>query len=93
MDFYEHFLVPVGTWTMNGAIPQLVDALTSFGNNIHWEELNKSLINFWDALAPFAKNVGQGIVDFYKDLLNVGENFINSTVPGGLNSIAEAIKI
>lgn len=92
MDFYEHFLVPVGTWTMNGAIPQLVDALTSFGNNIHWEELNKSLKNFWDALAPFAKNVGQGIVDFYKDLLNVGENFINSTVPGGLNSIAEAIK-
>lgn len=92
MDFYEHFLVPVGTWTMNGAIPQLVDALTSFGNNIHWEELNKSLKNFWDALAPFAKNVGQGIVDFYKDLLNVGENFINSTVPGGLNSIADAIK-
>ena len=92
MDFYEHFLVPVGTWTMNGAIPQLVDALTSFGNNIHWEELNKSLKNFWDALAPFAKNVGQGIVDFYKDLLNVGENFINSTVPGCLNSIAEAIK-
>lgn len=92
MDFYEHFLVPVGTWTMNGAIPQLVDALTSFGNNIHWEELNKSLKNFWDALAPFAKNVGQGIVDFYKDLLNVGDNFINSTVPGGLNSIAEAIK-
>lgn len=92
MDFYEHFLVPVGTWTMNGAIPQLVDALTSFGNNIHWEELNKSLKNFWDALAPFAKNVGQGIVDFYKDLLNVGEDFINSTVPGGLNSIAEAIK-
>lgn len=92
MDFYEHFLVPVGTWTMNGAIPQLVDALTSFGNNIHWEELNKSLKNFWDALVPFAKNVGQGIVDFYKDLLNVGENFINSTVPGGLNSIAEAIK-
>lgn len=92
MDFYEHFLVPVGTWTMNGAIPQLVDALTSFGNNIHWEELNKSLKNFWDALAPFAKNVGQGLVDFYKDLLNVGENFINSTVPGGLNSIAEAIK-
>nr|DAT53003.1 MAG TPA: minor tail protein [Caudoviricetes sp.] len=92
MDFYEYFLVPVGTWTMNGAIPQLVDALTNFGNNIHWEELNKSLKNFWDALAPFAKNVGQGLVDFYKDLLNVGENFINSTVPGGLNSIAEAIK-
>lgn len=92
MDFYEHFLVPVGTWTMNGAIPQLVDALTSFGNNIHWEELNSALKNFWDALAPFAQNVGQGIVDFFKDLLDVGENFINTTLPGGLNSIADAIK-
>ena len=92
MDFYEHFLVPVGTWTMNDAIPQLVDALTDFGNNIHWDDLNDALKDFWDALAPFAQNVGQGIVDFYKDLLDVGENFINTTVPGGLNSIADAIK-
>lgn len=92
MDFYEKFLVPVGTWTMNSAIPELVDALTNFGNNIHWDELNSALKNFWDALAPFAQNVGQGIVDFFKDLLAVGENFINTTVPGGLNSIADAIK-
>lgn len=92
MDFYEHFLIPVGTWTMNSAIPELVDALTNFGNNIHWDELNSALKNFWDALAPFAQNVGQGIVDFFKDLLDVGENFINTTVPGGLNSIADAIK-
>ena len=92
MDFYEKFLVPVGAWTMNRAIPELVDALTNFGNNIHWDELNSALKNFWDALAPFAQNVGQGIVDFFKDLLDVGENFINTTVPGGLNSIADAIK-
>lgn len=92
MDFYEKFLVPVGTWTMNSAIPELVDALTNFGNNIHWDELNSALKNFWDALAPFAQNVGQGIVDFFKDLLDVGENFINTTLPGGLNSIADAIK-
>lgn len=92
MDFYEKFLVPVGAWTMNSAIPELVDALTNFGNNIRWDELNSALKNFWDALAPFAQNVGQGIVDFFKDLLDVGENFINTTVPGGLNSIADAIK-
>lgn len=92
MDFYEKFLVPVGAWTMNSAIPELVNALTNFGNNIHWDELNSALKNFWDALAPFAQNVGQGIVDFFKDLLDVGENFINTTLPGGLNSIANAIK-
>ena len=92
MDFYEDFLVPVGAWTMNSAIPQLVDALTDFGNNIRWSDLNSALKTFWKALAPFAQNVGQGIVDFYKDLLKVGKNFINTTVPGGLNSIATAIK-
>lgn len=92
MDFYEKFLVPVGAWTMNSAIPELVDALTNFGNNINWNELNSALKNFWDALSPFAQNVGQGIVDFFKDLLDVGENFINTTLPGGLNSIADAIK-
>ena len=92
MDFYEHFLVPVGSWTMNNAVPELIDALTKLGNNIHWSEINSALKTLWNALAPFAQNVGQGIVDFYKDLMGVGGDFINSVVPGGLNSIADAIK-
>ena len=92
MDFYEHFLVPIGTWTMNNAVPELIDALTKLGNDIHWTEINSALKTLWDALAPFAQNVGQGLVDFYKDLMGVGGDFINSVVPGGLNSIADAIK-
>lgn len=92
MDFYEHFLVPIGTWTMNNAVPELIDALTKLGNDIHWTEINSALKTLWDDLAPFAQNVGQGIVDFYKDLMGVGGDFINSVVPGGLNSIADAIK-
>lgn len=92
MDFYEYFLKPVAVWTMGEGIQQLVDALTDFGNKIHWEEINKSLRNFWQAIAPFAVSIGQGIVNFFKNLLSVGGDFINKVVPGGLNSLAEAIK-
>lgn len=92
MDFYERFLKPVAVWTMSDGIPQLVDALTEFGNKIHWNEINDALVNLWDALAPFTKSVGQGLINFLKDLLNVGADFINGVVPDGLNKLAEAIK-
>lgn len=92
MDFYEHFLKPVAIWTIGDGIPQLLDALTKFGETIHWDKINAALQNLWNALAPFAKQVGQGIVNFFKKLLDVGADFINAVVPGGLNSLAEAIK-
>lgn len=92
MDFYEFFLKPVAVWTMGEGIPQLVDALSEFANTIHWGEINKALWNLWDALAPFAKSVGQGLIDFFKGLLKIGANFINKVVPGGLNGLADAIR-
>lgn len=92
MDFYEHFLKPVAVWTLGDGIPQLLDALTKFGNAIHWDEINAALVNLWDALAPFAQEVGQGIVNFFKKLLDVGADFINGTVPGAINRLAEAIR-
>lgn len=92
MDFYENFLKPISVWTMNEAIPRLVDALTRFGNAIHWDELNAALSDFWSALAPFAQNVGEGLVSFFENLLGVGSDFINDKVPNGLKSISEALR-
>lgn len=92
MDFYENFLKPISVWTMNEAIPRLVDALTRFGNAIHWDELNAALSDFWSALAPFAQNVGEGLVSFFENLLKIGADFINDKVPGGLKSISEALR-
>lgn len=92
MDFYENFLKPISVWTMNEAIPRLVDALTRFGNTIHWDELNAALSDFWSALAPFAQNVGEGLVSFFENLLGVGSDFINDKVPNGLKSISEALR-
>ncbi len=92
MDFYEKFLKPISVWTMSEAIPDLVDALTDFNDKIKWDEINEALSNFWEALEPFAESVGRGLVNFFKDLLSVGADFINATVPDGLNSLADAIK-
>lgn len=92
MDFYENFLKPISVWTMNEAIPRLVDALTRFGNTIHWDELNAALSDFWSALAPFAQTVGEGLVSFFENLLKIGADFINDKVPNGLKSISEALR-
>lgn len=91
MDFYEKFLQPIAVWTMSTAIPQLVDIMTKFINSIDWNAITTALGNFWEAMAPFAMNVGQGLINFFGNLMDVGVDFINAVVPGGLNGIAEAI--
>lgn len=90
-DFYEHFLVPIGKWTLGEGLPRFLDITNEFLKKIHWDEISEALRNFWDALAPFAINVGRGLLDFYEDLMDVGADFINAVVPGGLNALAKAL--
>ena len=90
-DFYDDFLVPVGRWTLGKGIPDLVNATNDFLNKIHWERINTSLKQFWQALAPFATSVGDGLIEFYRDLTSIGADFINKVVPGGLDALANAL--
>lgn len=92
MDFYEGFLKPVAVWALGEGLPQLVDIMTGFIDTIDWERLLESLRNFWNALAPFATAVGQGLINFFGDLMEFGADFINKVVPGGLDALAEAIR-
>ena len=91
-DFYHSFLVPVGQWVLGEGLPMLVDAINDFLNKIDWKAINDALKRFWEALAPFATSVGKGLIEFFKDLLDVGADFINAIVPGGLNAIAGAME-
>lgn len=91
-DFYSEFLVPVGRWALGKGIPDLVNATNDFLNKIDWTRINKSLKEFWKALAPFAENVGDGIIEFYNDLTSIGADFINKVVPGGLDALSNALK-
>lgn len=91
-DFWNYFLVPLGSWTLGEGFPRFIDITNDFLKAVDWDAINEALRNFWKALEPFAEKVGEGLLDFYKDLSNIGANFINAVVPGGLNALADALK-
>lgn len=90
-DFYHEFLVPLGKWTLGTGIPMFADAVNNFLLKVNWPAINEALKNFWKALEPFAEKVGEGLLKFFYDLLDVGADFINLVVPGGLNALATAL--
>lgn len=91
-DFWDYFLVPLGKWTLGEGLPRFINITNDFLTSINWSDINDALRNFWKALEPFAENVGMGLIDFYEDLTKIGADFINSTVPGGINKLAEALR-
>lgn len=90
-DFWKYFLVPLGSWALGEGFPRFIDITNDFLKTINWDAINEALRNFWQALEPFAENVGEGVLDFYEDLSDLGAAFINSVVPGGLNALADAL--
>ena len=91
-DFWNEFLVPVGKWTLGTGLPMLIDNINAFLMKIDFPAINDALRNFWQALAPFSMKVGEGLIDFFGDLLSVGADFINFTVPNGINNMADALR-
>lgn len=91
-DFWSEFLVPVGKWTIGTGLPMLVDNINAFLMKIDFPAINDALRNFWQALTPFATKVGEGLIEFFGDLLSIGADFINFTVPNGINRVAEALR-
>lgn len=91
-DFWSEFLVPVGKWTLGTGLPMLVDNINAFLMKIDFPAINDALRNFWQALTPFATKVGEGLIEFFGDLLSIGADFINFTVPNGINRVAEALR-
>lgn len=90
MDFYNNFLRPLATWTMNEALPRLNETLVNMSENIHWNELNSSLGKLWSALEPLAESVGRGLVNFFEDLSELGIDFLNR-LPPFFEGLADAI--
>jgi phage-related minor tail protein len=68
-DFYNEFLVPVGQWTLGEGLPRLIDGLTKIVSGVDWGYLNSSLKDLWTSLAPFATNIGEGLLGFYEQVL------------------------
>lgn len=91
-DFWEHFLKPVGNWVLGEGLPRFVDAITNGLQKVNWGRLNKSLNNFWDALAPFSIKIGEGLLWFWENVLvPLATWTVSYAVPRFLDSISDAL--
>lgn len=91
-DFWKHFLVPLGKWTLGEkGLPRLINAFNDFLVKINWDKINASLVQLWDALEPFAENVGTGLLDFFDDFFDKAADGVNK-LPGMIDKITAFIK-
>lgn len=77
-DFYIKVLLPLGKWSIEKGLPELIQVFTDFNNKVEWEQIRERLNRVWDALEPFAETVGEGLVDFIRDISDALADFVNS---------------
>lgn len=77
-DFYTQVLLPLGKWTLEKGLPELLDVFTAFNEKVDWDALRTRLSEFWDHLEPFAETVGEGLIIFIERVSDVLADFINS---------------
>ena len=93
IDFYEHFLVPVGGWTLGEGLPRFIDAMTNEISEIDFENLNQSFNTLWESLSPFAINVGEGLLWFWENVLvPIGGYVINDLLPSFLELLSSVLE-
>jgi len=93
-DLYNNFMVPVGKWALGKGIPGLVTALNNLLSAVDWDTLNSALGDLFDALSKMTIGIGQGLVDFAKDLSKALKPAIGTTstlLAKAISSIADSL--
>lgn len=92
-DFFSGFLGKVAGWLFQTGIPGFVDALNEGLMAIKFDDINEALSRLWDALAPFAINIGEGLLWFWQNVLvPLGVWTANEVVPRFLDTLAIAVE-
>ncbi len=77
-DFYEKVLLPLGKWTVEKGLPDLLQVFIDFNDKVDWQALRDRLTEFWEHLEPFAETVGEGLIIFIERCADALADFINS---------------
>lgn len=94
IDFYEYFLKPVGLWVLGEGLPRFIDIISKTLNNIDFPKINAALREFWQALAPFTINIGEGLLWFLDNVLSPLTSWtISDIVPIFIKAVARSISI
>lgn len=77
-DFYRKVLLPLGEWTIEKGLPELIDVFRRFNEEVEWETIRERLNRVWEALEPFAETVGEGLIKFIDKISSILADFLNS---------------
>lgn len=92
LNFLENFLVPVAQWVLGEGLPNLLRVLSDFAEKINWERILDSLDRLWESLAPFAIQVGEGLLWLLEYVLQpLALWALNDFIPVMFELIAAAI--
>jgi hypothetical protein len=91
-SFYDNLLVPIGTWVIGTGLPTFVDTLTEMVTNLDLTGMNTALTNLWNAIAPFAINVGEGLLWFWETVVTPIITWVwNDLLPAFLDLLTAAV--
>lgn len=79
-DFYTMVLLPLGKWTLEKGLPELLQVFVDFNSKVDWEGLRANMQQFWEHLEPFAETVGEGLIIFIRRVSDALADFLNSDV-------------
>lgn len=69
-DFYNNFLVPVGTWTLGeDGLARFLNITNAMLKDINWTKLGSSLSDFYKELSRLTIITFTSVLDFYADFL------------------------
>lgn len=77
-DFYRNVLLPLGKWSLEKGLPELIDVFRRFNEEVEWETIRERLNRVWEALEPFAETVGEGLIKFINGVADKIAGFLNS---------------
>lgn len=77
-DFYTKVLLPLGEWSIEKGLPELIDVFRRFNEEVEWDTIRERLNRVWEALEPFAERVGEGLIKFIDEVAQAIAGFLNS---------------
>lgn len=74
-----------------GLFRPFTDIILDDLNNIQWENISENLTDFSTAIAPYAENFGQGLLNFFEDVGDISVDAINGLFGnnGAITNISE----
>jgi hypothetical protein len=92
-NFYENFLVPVGTWALSEeGLPRLIGIFEGILEGIDWEGINQAMTPLWVILGDLAVMVFDGIIDLMEKFFTPMQDWDGSGAISTIEGLTEKLE-